>query len=75
MDSDGIYYLLYYSKKPDRIINILLSTEGFINNLDSYGIHNLLYHSKEKEKIIKIIRKYRPDIELNENKIKLSNLI
>jgi hypothetical protein len=75
LDSYGIHNLLDFSKEPDKIINILLSTEGFINNLDSNGIRNLLYHSKEKDKIREIIRKYRPDIELNENKIKLSNLI
>jgi hypothetical protein len=47
----------------------------FINNLNSNGINNLLYFSKEPEKIKKIIGKYRPDIELNESKLKLSNLI
>jgi hypothetical protein len=75
LNSNGIGSLLNRKKEPDKIIDILLSSEGFINNLDSYGIRNLLYYSKEKDKIREIIRKYRPDIELNENKIKLSNLI
>jgi len=141
LKSNGIFNLLYYSKEPDKIKDILLSTEGFINNLDSYGIryllmyskepekimnilgnkgivyinkldfyeislllknsnfpekimnilgnkgiefinnldskkiNSLLKNSKEKEKISEIIRKYRADIELNESKLKLSNLI
>ena len=75
LDSNGIHYLLKDSKEPDKIINILLSTEGFINKLDSKKINSLLKNSKELDKIKEVIRKYRADIELNESKLKLSNLI
>ena len=55
--------------------NILLSIEGFIYNLDGWGISSLLIYSTEPDKIKELIRKYRPDIQLNESKLKLSNLI
>ena len=76
LDSNGINNLLMYSKEPEKIMNIL-GNKGieYINKLDSDGINNLLYYSKEPEKIREIIRKYRADIELNESKLKLSNLI
>jgi hypothetical protein len=74
LDSSGIYYLLTYSQYPEKIIDILLSSNEFINKLDSDGISHLFRYSKEPDKIREVIRKYRPDIELNENKIKLFNL-
>lgn len=49
-------YLLSDSKEPDRIINILLSSEEFINKLDSNGIYYLLINSKEPDRIINILR-------------------
>ena len=55
LDLNGIGNLLKDSKEPDKIINILLSTEGFINKLDSNGIHYLLIFSKEPEKIINLL--------------------
>ena len=75
LDLDGIRGLLDNSKEPDRIINILLSTEGFINNLTSNGIILLLRYSTEPDKIKEIIRKRRPDIQLNESKLKYQNII
>jgi hypothetical protein len=48
-------YLLSDSKEPDRIINILLSSEEFINKLDSNGIYYLLINSKEPDRIINIL--------------------
>jgi len=48
-------YLLSDSKEPDRIINILLSSERFINKLDSNGIYYLLITSKEPDRIINIL--------------------
>ena len=48
-------YLLSDSKEPDRIINILLSSERFINKLDSPGIYYLLITSKEPDRIINIL--------------------
>jgi phage-related protein len=48
-------YSLSDSKEPDRIINILLSSEEFINKLDSSGIYYLLKYSTEPEKIINIL--------------------
>lgn len=48
-------YSLSESKEPDRIINILLSSEEFINKMDSNGIYYLLINSKEPEKIINIL--------------------
>ena len=48
-------YLLKDSKEPDRIINILLSSEEFINKLDSNGIYYLLEFSNEPEKIINLL--------------------
>jgi hypothetical protein len=76
LNSSEIDGLLMYSKEPDKFINIL-GNKGieYINNLSRMRINILLGFSKEKDKISEIIRKYRPDIELNENKIKLSNLI
>ena len=55
LNSGEIYNLIYGSKEPDRIIDILLSSNEFINNLKSYGIHHLLYNSKEKDRIIDIL--------------------
>ena len=75
LDLNGIGNLLKDSKEPDKIINILLSSNEFINKLDTYGINTLLGYSKEPDKIKELIRKYRPDIQLNESKLKLSNLI
>ena len=75
LNSGEIYNLIYGSKESDRIINILLSSNEFINKLDTYGINTLLGYSKEPDKIKELIRKYRPDIQLNESKLKLSNLI
>ena len=68
----GIEYLLKFSKEPEKIMNIL-GNKGieYINNLDSNGISYLLEFSKEPDKIKEIIRKYRPDIQLNESKLKL----
>ena len=48
-------YLLSDSKEPDRIINILLSSEGFINKLESNGINYLLINSNEPDSIINIL--------------------
>jgi hypothetical protein len=39
--------------------------------LDSDGIHNLLEYSNEPDKIRELIVKHRPDIQLNESKLKL----
>ena len=76
LDSNGIGNLLYNSKEPEKIMNIL-GNKGieFINKLDSDEINVFIIFSKEKDKIKEIIRKYRPDIQLNESKLKLSNLI
>ena len=57
LDSDKIYELLKNSNEPEKIINILLSTEGFINNLDGWGISSLLIYSTEPDKIKELIRK------------------
>jgi len=51
LDSDGIRDLLRI-QKPDRVINTLLSTEGFIDRLDSDVIRELLWNSNEPDKII-----------------------
>jgi hypothetical protein len=48
-------YSLSDSKEPDRIINILLSSEGFINKLESNGINYLLINSNEPDSIINIL--------------------
>jgi hypothetical protein len=55
----------------------ILGNKGieYINKLGKGEINYLFEYSKEKEKIKELIRKYRPDIQLNESKIKLSNLI
>ena len=66
LDLNGIGNLLKDSKEPDKIINILLSSNEFINKLDTYGINTLLGYSKEPDKIKELIRKYRPDIQLKD---------
>ena len=66
LKTTGIKDLLKDSKEPDRIIDILLSSNEFINKLDSDGIGYLLSYSKKPYKIIYIIRKYRPDIQLKD---------
>ena len=73
MDSDGIGSLLEYSNEPDKIINILLSTEGFIDKLGQYGIGGLLRNSNEPERIINILGdkgvEYVNNLKLNPNRI------
>ena len=72
LNTTKINILLKDSNEPDKIMNIL-GNKGIelINNLDSNGINILLRYSKEKEKIKELIRKRRPDIQLNESKLKL----
>ena len=51
------------------------SMDGFIRFLDDEVIDFFLINSKEPDKIKELIRKYRPDIRLNESRLKLSNLL
>jgi len=76
LDSRGIRNLLIFSNEPEKIMNIL-GNKGieFINKLSSDRIDFLLRNSKEPDKIKELLKKYRPDIQLNESRLKLSNFI
>ena len=76
-------------EKKDQVIDKLLGTEGFINKLDSDGILLLLQYSSNKEKvkntliqngigkeiINNVIKDYRIETELIQEKIKIRNRI
>jgi len=53
--TNHIHNLLYNNKESNILINKLLSSEIFINNLNSDSIYFLLKHSEEPERVINLL--------------------